>query len=909
MKKVPVRLFYFWLLACMPLAADIGPSDWDSERAATVEEALFLRRIADFWQEGEYRIAKGQMEEFLETFPLSSFSDPLRAVLGDLLLREKNHSEALKSYSAIASEEFLEKVFLNKMQCLYHLEWYPTLADECEKYLKKPVDRDSNLRATYFLAIALYHQCLNAVKEPGTLQKLARRAEPHFETLLLSELSTETAKAFAHLCCILKDYPKASRIYLDLAAQEPSLEEEMSFQAALIQAEYDKSMALHSFETIEKKGGKRSKEAAYNRLVLLFDAGCHEAITNNKSQFLESIPEGKVGMAHLFFGRSFLALKNYPEAIEDLSTFLTEKTEVEPEWTQSALTCLLEASYQSNDLGVLDKALSKLSEMAPASEHVTKGHLSRVLLLKKFQNFDSARSELKAMLETVPDFPDRPKAIFEWMDLEYQAKLWSDCRDQSIQFLTAYPHHELAPSAWRYLAAASGRAAKENPKDKGLQQQFVLDLEALLNHKEFFPLAELNDWEFFLSKARYDLGETNKAADSLKKLLRSGHPFAQEANAYLLSALCHRDVFGDLASFCLYAETALEKQADLIEQASLHSALFNAYLELSKQAPELIEKGAEHLFEAFSLGADIVNESLHWLGDFYFSRFEQESAPVCAERATRVFESLKTRSEASLIESPLVLEISLYRLGKLHSLAGRQDEQISVLDQLIDCYGKKTDVDWKWEKEARLLLAEGYAAKGNEEKALLLLDEIVANSPTIRSEAAAKATLGRAHLAAARLKKWTPDDPELVRIASQFKDLILQRRLANEPVHLEAALEYVDLIEKTSDHPIEKRLGLLEKIKLDFESSNDLLSKDYQQARTKLPMKNRIYEGYMRLIDGEILLAKSALSPDFSAQKELKERAKDLLMQIKSEKAHSALMSRASRRLQNSRLADVSTPE
>src|SRR3989338_1376902 len=64
----------------------------------TEEEGLFLRRIADFWQEGEYQIAKSQMEEFIVEYPESPFSDALCAALGDLFLREKNFSTALNYY-------------------------------------------------------------------------------------------------------------------------------------------------------------------------------------------------------------------------------------------------------------------------------------------------------------------------------------------------------------------------------------------------------------------------------------------------------------------------------------------------------------------------------------------------------------------------------------------------------------------------------------------------------------------------------------------------------------------------------------------------------------------------------------------------------------------------------------------
>ena len=135
-------------------------SGWPTSQPGTEEEGLFLRRIADFWQEGEWTIAKNQMEEFLASYPESSFADPIRICLGDLFFRAKNYTEALQSYSSLSSPEFTEKTILNRLQCLYCLEWYATLTDECETYLTKLIDSETHQKITYFLALSLYQQCL-----------------------------------------------------------------------------------------------------------------------------------------------------------------------------------------------------------------------------------------------------------------------------------------------------------------------------------------------------------------------------------------------------------------------------------------------------------------------------------------------------------------------------------------------------------------------------------------------------------------------------------------------------------------------------------------------------------------------------------------------------------------------------
>ncbi len=161
------------------------------------------------------------------------------------------------------------------------------------------------------------------------------------------------------------------------------------------------------------------------------------------------------------------------------------------------------------------------------------------------------------------------------------------------------------------------------------------------------------------------------------------------------------------------------------------------------------------------------------------------------------------------------------------------------MERAIEAYSADPSSDWLWERESKLLLAEALAITGEEERALTLFEEVTNGNPAIQSETAAQAYLGKARIFSKRLKNNSSDNQTISSIASQFKDLILQRRLDFEPIHLEAALEYVGLL--YSNNRIEKRLALLEKIKKDFESKEDILSMDYHQARLKYPDKNLIF--------------------------------------------------------------------
>jgi len=802
------------------------------------EEALFLRRIAEFWQEGEHQIAKSQMEEFIAAYPESSYSEALCAALGDLFLREKNFSSALNYYTRIQTPEFSDQIFLNRMQCLCEMEWYATLADECEAYLEK----GPNLHVTYFLAIGLYHQCLNASKEAEQLLKLAERARPYFEILSQSELSGEIAQGYAHLCCIFKDFPKASQIYLELANKDPTTQEEMLFQGALIQAEYDKELAMRTFDQIAKLGQKRAKEAAYNRWVLSFDLGHYEDWT--QENLFSEIPLERVGMAHLFLGRSLFNLQKYDAAIREFKTYVQDAPVSET--LHMALLSLLDASYQCNDLASLDQAIAKLASLYPQDPDLPKAYFSRAQILKKNQNLPEAKKEFEQLLVQFPQFQQQAQAIFELIQLDYKVNAWDACYKRACTFLTQFPDHELSPFAWRYFISSSAEMALEKPE---LRKQLLVDLETFLK----LPLAdsEKAEWTVLLAKTHYELQDYEPAILFVQNL--------KEPNARLLLALCYRDGHRDLARFCEIAEAALSEGANLIAPGQIHAALFNAYLELSQ-----IEQGAEHLYAAFQANVEIKTENLLWLADVYLSRLQEEEDNFALAHRTAL---LLDKCKAALHDS----EPFLCKLAKVYSLLGRTDEEIALLQALPSP-----------SPEAQLLLAESYARKGVVEKAVQMFDAIVSSSATLRTPVSASASLQGARL------KLAGGNPDLAQIAIQLKSLVVQKNFEGEPFYLEAALDYVDIQSKAD---LAKRVALLQKTKADFERRDDLLSKDYHEARAKWPRKEKTYLGYLQLIEAEICAAQATL--DTQNQKDLKAKSKELLLQIVNEQTATALVGRA----------------
>lgn len=563
----------------------------------TEEEALFLRRIADFWQEGEYKIVKNQVEEFISDYPESEFSDPLCAALGDLYLREKNFSQALNYYSKIQTPEFASRVFLSRMQCLYEMQWYATLADECQARL----EQEEDLHTTYFLAIALYHQCLNAAQEPEALMGFAERAKPLFEKLFASELSEDVAQGYAHLCFILKDYQKAADIYLDLAKLDQEACEEMQFQAALIQSEFDKSAAFKTFSSVAFKGGKKSREAFFYRLALAFDLGLYEDVIKED---LTNIAQEKQQTASLLVGRSLLALKRYPEAIKMFEEFLDQETTSDTH--RAALLSLLEASSQSSHLKSLESAIEKLAKQYPSDPELPKAYFSRAQILKQNGLIADAKEQLRELLLHFSEFPQKPQALFELAHLGYREKKWQDCYETTEKFLQQYPEHELLRFAYRYHLSSLAELAKSKA---ALHPILIEKLEAFLE----MPIdqEERDQWTLLLAKTYYEMKQYDKVFSFLRN----------SPNDRLLAAFCYRDADGDLKKFSELAQAALAEGADLIDPNQVHFALFNAHLELAEQV-----EAAEHLYAVFESGLEIKTENLFGFRIFITADFLKRKA-------------------------------------------------------------------------------------------------------------------------------------------------------------------------------------------------------------------------------------------------------------------------------------------
>jgi hypothetical protein len=276
------------------------------------------------------------------------------------------------------------------------------------------------------------------------------------------------------------------------------------------------------------------------------------------------------------------------------------------------------------------------------------------------------------------------------------------------------------------------------------------------------------------------------------------------------------------------------------------------------------------------LKANIELPNLLWLANHAYEQFEKN--PVFAQQALDITHHILTREDVdpkNIGPETLVLEPLILHYAKLLQYFKQPTESIAWLEILEAHYKTTPELNWHCLSEARLNLAESLLAAGSKDLAEALFDTI-ASSSILRDRFAATAALQ-----SARIKQTsTQTDPE--QILTMLKNIALQKTLVNEPIHLEAAIDYVELLAslQSPDQRLEKSLDLLIKTKANFTLEDDLLSKDYHAARNQNSEQNQIYLNYMVYLDAKILLVNAQLEKDEARQKELNANAQELLLQI-----------------------------
>lgn len=308
----------------------------------------------------------------------------------------------------------------------------------------------------------------------------------------------------------------------------------------------------------------------------------------------------------------------------------------------------------------------------------------------------------------------------------------------------------------------------------------------------------------------------NRPDQALSVLQGMDHP-----DPFLLTH-CYIKKGGCPDQVVLYGEEALKGNPG---QERLHLHLFNAYLELAKtkQEESWDDLAANHLAAVIDT-YPISLENRLWLSHYFAKQDDKRAIP--------------------LIESLLQTEVNWKRFDQealeLASFYQKQYDFQKALLILQKVIAQELPSRWK----AKLAIAGILTQLGEKEKAISLYQELEASAEPL--------IMHTAHLNLARLSFEEAPETSL----KMLEELRKRKSLATEPIHLEAALDYAEF-RASLELPGAKNallFQLLLEVKQEFTIQDNILAKDYHAAKQLMPEKDIIYQAYMRYLDARLFL-------------------------------------------------------
>src|SRR5581483_9267426 len=499
--------------------------------------------------------------------------------------------------------------------------------------------------------------------------------------------------------------------------------------------------------------------------------------------------------------RSLFLTKDFSKAIPPLSDALLSHT-LDSSQEKNALIALIVCAKETQDLSLFEKTLGQLKSEFSEDEDTLKCVLMHAQLCREKQEWSKSRAAIQSLLEIYPEHPQRPALVYEEAVLLLKENKPDLAAVAFEAFLEEFPQASQRLNALRYLVISRQEALKEaSVESQKVKQHLLMDaLERSLNENKIFSSAARKKLRWLLGRMQYELNQYDEAIDTLSEYVLDFGNDPTCADACLLLAYSHLKGSQDQIHFLLNAERALVYNPELEGALDLRLALFNTYLELAEKAPleekkEVIAKAANHLF--LSLDAQTVSkENQHWLASYYFQQ-HQKGQEAAIHRAATVLEKLLGIQgddvSLSISDHSLDMEGEAIKLASAYEKMGHFSRRALLLEFLIAEQSSRPQLDWKYQRMAQFELGKTYLALDDKKKAATAFSHLISTSSHTSSYFALAAQLEKAKLDFSLLNEQEDRERAISAICDALKDVQIKRKLHSEPLHLEAALSYVEI--------------------------------------------------------------------------------------------------------------------
>ncbi len=834
--------------------------------SCTEEEELWARRVVDCWKDKEYGCAKSQIEEFFALYPQSHLVDYFCLLLGDIALQEKRFDESLQWYSKVSSAAFNHSARLKRWYVLYQQRRYSPLRQEIEVHLANGLQLEEE--AQFYFAEACFREGLNCFenkKEESTA--LWQEALPYYQAIATSAgpYAQHAKLSIADICRLLGRPQEAAALYIEIAEIERLSEtpqEEILLHVAQSLSLFDPSKAAAVLSTLCLHGKKCHKEAACHWFHLLIKMQDWKTLKANQDRFLTLLPVNQRAYCHLTLGKIALGQKEYHAAL--LHFQKSSEGPLQAEQQKNTFLLSLKCSQELGDLCSFERTYQQFVDIfGKDAKEIVSIELAHARLLGEHEQIDKALNILKTMSIT-------EELCQEKIQLLLKANRFEEAYAVCSEFLKLHPEHPVF--ARHAIDLSLKKVSSSSTADSCLQ--LAKDIKHLLHYTTLSPTEEAK-YHLLLAKAYYGCDLLSPCLTLLEDYLSHFNPTDE---VHFLMALCFWKLGHSPHQLILHGEEALRLNPHLSDQATLRMALFNAYLELSKNTrdSEKAHQAAEHLYLG-SKSLPIPVDKRLWLFHHYADYAKQNLSELEAKKAIELIEPLLNSRE-----SWFQLEEETLQLAMLYELMDQRDQQVALLQKLSSLQASHAHLPWRHREKTELALANlSFAQQQWEEAGTCYAHLENSTHPAIASEA--RLQMARLLIQLLPAEGWKEDSPETRAILDRLQGLQLRKVLNQEPVHIEAAIELAEFYAslKTDEERDPTLLRLLFSVKEDFSPHEDIASKDYHAARELMPDKERIYQAYMRYLDAKI----------YSLQARLAKRAGNALEGKTKESAARALFS------------------
>lgn len=846
-------------------------------------ETFFIHRLSEFWKDGDFPLVKKQIQDFLVHHLDSPLVPQLKLILADILYEEMDYNGALAIYSSFEDSSIKHKIALKYCHCLYLLEKYPDINTFVSGLDHKKLENENSKDEILLVqANALYQEMRRHEGEAKKL--LAQQAKALFLQLFNTSYKNETLAPLIVIHELLEENTQAVLLLSVLAEQNPEQKENLLFQAAALQIKSQPQEALRLYQKITDMGMGRAAESAYLESILLLEMN-QISIFLERKVFLDNYlsPE-KQNFISFLLGYRYFKNENYIKSIESLSKFL-EQSLSDVSNQQTALLILSLSAQKTENWILFDQGCERFISLFPENPQGKDLLLTRIQHSLQKEDFLTSLNKIELLLSKFPQFAEKEMILYNYAIVLKNLGNWDRSRQACLSLLSEFPECRY-PLIWQTLVFSSCEAAKQSDESTKLEKTKALmsDLKSLFNSPIYATLSaeEKGNYLFLMSRLLFEGKdyETSKLyADLFFKEAKEGHPLTPQL--VLIEICLNKQLNASIEQTISSMEKALTTSLSSENRSILQLELFNMYLMNGEE-----KKAADILYQADQEGlAAIQEDNRLWLSHYYYQLAKEDPKEFSLRAKNTLSKALGLNicSELKINENNLYLEPLVFQYVELSPLEVKKD----ILLNLKDLQTQYPLYCWMYQEKTVFELGQTFFLLQEDQKALEMFQKLstLEDSPYAH---AAQLQICRIDLRRNLTLEQEKAQIELEKILTSLKDLQLQKNLFLEPVYLEAGLDYVDIraLMVAQETQLKTKLFFLNRLKQDFNSTEQPSEILYHENRLQDPEKDKIFQTYMKYIEAEILLLQAQLAQNESHPEQAlqcSELAKPLLQEVLNE--------------------------